>query len=335
MKPTRKKIALFILPVSFLFIGFALPTTSYATPQDPHQLVHAPSGKCAVPKGRKEAIGTKIVLHKKDCGLVGRYNAGAGKDDATALNFTFDEHRKRIIHDDTGLCLVPQQVEVNQQPKENTRVALGRCTSNYAEHRLSRGKYLQHVGGLCIHIRVSYGYNLLDGQDGAELIYKNGCLGERIAWKFVRPTESNESHADTKFIHSFSGLCAEPQNHRTNNNTTIVLTEHNCNVESSMLNFEWLENGAILHKISGKCIHPHGGRITPYNNTRLVLHEDCTKATVRFEMLENGAIKHATGGYCIRPSGHSRLQPHEGTRLELHEKCDAGRELAFEFLEDE
>ena len=61
-------------------------------------------------------------------------------------------------------------------------------------------------------------------------------------------------------------------------------------------------SGCLQH-IAGMCVHPFGGRETPPDGTRAVLHSDCCAARIHFVMEESGLIRHKGSGKCLQPRG--------------------------------
>ena len=82
----------------------------------------------------------------------------------------------------------------------------------------------------------------------------------------------------------------------------------------------------IVHVSSGKCIHPKGRPIHPYNNVRLVLHSgDCSYPDFHLEfVLKNNHIVHVASGKCIHPY-KGRNNPGNNTKLVLYDGCSDDR----------
>ena len=82
--------------------------------------------------------------------------------------------------------------------------------------------------------------------------------------------------------------------------------------------------GHIVHRASGKLIHPLGGKAIPADNTRLMVHEGGLKETrlqIKFDKdpAQNGYgyIRHVSSGKYVHPMGGS-LQPADDTLLVFH-----------------
>lgn len=82
----------------------------------------------------------------------------------------------------------------------------------------------------------------------------------------------------------------------------------------------------IIHKPSGKCVHPKGRPNQPRNNTALVIHsEDCAAADSRLSFEWFGDyIKHSGSEKCIHPYG-GKSNPANNTILVLHDGCTENR----------
>ena len=84
------------------------------------------------------------------------------------------------------------------------------------------------------------------------------------------------------------------------------------------------EIGYIVHRASGKLIHPLGGKAAPAENTRLVVYDGGLKET-RLQMQFDkdptqsgyGYIRHVPSGKYVHPQGGS-LQPADDTLLVFH-----------------
>ncbi|MGI9310248.1 MAG: hypothetical protein ACR2P7_01800 [bacterium] len=289
-------------------------------------IVHTPSGKCIHPVDRHIWKGTKLVLdgerHKRVC----------GDPKSNTLNFHYNPNSKRIFHPYTTLCAVPEYGGV-AQPKRKTKLMLEDCSREDAEFTLHEGKYFRHVSGKCMHILPGRGTTWVTVNDGASVILDDVCRGERIAWNLIKPGAEKKSADATKLVHRFSGLCAQPWRFKTTNNISLRLMVKDCDRHIEAMYFEMLPSGVIRHVQSGKCVHPDGGRHTPYDDTVLVLHDGCTKGNLKFRLRENGTIQHQVTGKCINPQG-GRLVPGNETRLVLHKHC-TGTEYEFDFLPDE
>ncbi|MGI9310251.1 MAG: hypothetical protein ACR2P7_01815 [bacterium] len=291
------------------------------------RIIHEASGKCIHPADFRVEARTRLMVHERshgrDC-AVEKDERGGGKE--SALEFRYDPKAKRIRHSG-GQCFIPERGGLEPTPR--SKVILGPCHSPAAEFEFRSGKYFRHVSGKCLHILPGRGTTWVTLNNGASVILDTGCLGERITWRMVKLRRLHDRPA-SNLLHRFSGLCAVPKARNTHTGNVITLVAEDCDRQLPIMSFQLLGNGAIRHQGTGKCVHPHGNRLDPGNNTRMVLHESCTDGRTVFRHLESGALQHQLTGKCIHPRGARRV-PGEGTELVLHNGCD-GKALEFQFL---
>eukprot|EP00756_Hemistasia_phaeocysticola_P066124 Hpha_TRINITY_DN9012_c0_g2::TRINITY_DN9012_c0_g2_i1::g.142062::m.142062 len=77
----------------------------------------------------------------------------------------------------------------------------------------------------------------------------------------------------------------------------------------------------IVHKHSGKIVHPKGGSDSPHDGTCLVWHEKDTKLGLEW-MFEDGQIKHYSSGKFLHPKGGTATK---GAYLCVHNGPDGDR----------
>ncbi|MGI9310247.1 MAG: hypothetical protein ACR2P7_01795, partial [bacterium] len=303
--------AAFIGAVCLIALGlFAAPAVSDESDADKKYLVHVASGKCVHPTHRDIKAGkTKLMVHDKannrQCFARNIFHhdksTGRGEHVGKQLWFRHDAHARRLRHHGSGLCVMPEKRELD--PKARTKLVLDDCASDAGDFIVYRGEAMRHVSGLCIHILPGRGETLTTPNNGASLMLDYGCRGERVAWNFVEPGQDAEPGHYQTMVHRFSGLCVHPQKRFRGftNNTTIKLSSAWCENRYVSRIIRMLPNGALFHFASNKCLHPHGGRLTPFNDTRMVLHTGCTKGNILFRHLENGALQHRITGKCLVP----------------------------------
>ncbi|MGI9310250.1 MAG: hypothetical protein ACR2P7_01810 [bacterium] len=287
------------------------------------RMVHSMSGKCVYSASRVARTGSKLVVD------VNRHKRACADTSQIELALYYDSLRKRIIHPYTKLCVVP--VRGDAKPQRRTKLMLGNCNIAGAEFTIRSGKYIRHIGGQCVHILPGRGETWVTVNNGASVILDAACFGERTAWAFVDPRKK-DSPPPARLVHKFSGLCAIPEDRASADNTVIKLVTHECDRQLAEIYFAHLPNGAIKHLHSGKCLHPLGGRTTPYDKTPLMLHSGCVQGNIRFRRLASGALQHEITGKCIQPLGRA-LVPDNYTALVLNKGC-VGRELGFDFTPD-
>lgn len=136
---------------------------------------------------------------------------------------------------------------------------------------------IKHDSGKCIHPQGGAEYPT----NGTIAVLHDGCDDKKNDFELT----SNGS-----LKHS-SGMCLRARVSGTgfnaivqaasglaDNNAELIFVE-DCEGRGK---FEFLENGAIKHVNSGKCIHPSGGSDNPANDTKLVVHDGCDDNKVTF-----------------------------------------------------
>lgn len=92
------------------------------------------------------------------------------------------------------------------------------------------------------------------------------------------------------------------------------------------LNF--IEKPSTIFNISGKCIHPAGGKLFPEEGAALVLWHTCGENRVlSFNLLDNGVIKHTSSGMCVSGGDGGLIKA--GDSAYLTQNCNDSAMLGF------
>lgn len=117
-------------------------------------------------------------------------------------------------------------------------------------------------------------------------------------------------------------------------NTAMVLYDRDCGSADPRYTFMMTSSGSIRHALSGKCLHPKGGKANASNNTQLVLHKGCDEPKNIFVHLAGGQLKHLSSEKCIHPKGGSLLSD-DPTSLVLYTGCSVtNHTFSFETITD-
>lgn len=122
-----------------------------------------------------------------------------------------------------------------------------------------------------------------------------------------------------------TGLCIHP---KTGDNPvpdgTIAHLWEGC--DDDYVKFEFTDSGAIRHITSGKCLHPHSGRIV--RGIRFHFWSGCDLEYLPFQYRLDRNLFHLKSGQCLVPVGTS--MPVRMTQLNIWDYCAEDERTTFE-----
>jgi hypothetical protein len=179
-----------------------------------------------------------------------------------------------------------------QQSSQFPDDAYGQQSSQYPDSgqtTVAMSGALKHISGKCVHPLGWFNDKSQDQNNpdnGTPAVLFDGC-GDRKNQFEITASGSIKHIPSGKCFHPagwFDGKGNDQMNPR--NDTPLVLWG---SCDEAKTEFKMLDNGAIQHKPSGKCVHPSGwfdgkgnDQMNPRNDTPLVLYDGCDDPKNKF-----------------------------------------------------